>query len=154
MILPIPESVIPRLKIGAPVEVRVGSLNRTFRGRLARETGRIISATRTMETEVDVPNPGGSLVPGMFADARLRLEERSVLSIPVAAVDQTADSSSVMVVTKTDTVERRRIVPGLETADRVEVQSGLDPGDLVVVSGRGQLEPGTKVVVSQTGAKL
>ncbi|MEZ5352832.1 MAG: efflux RND transporter periplasmic adaptor subunit [Bryobacteraceae bacterium] len=154
LILPIPESVIPRLKVGSPVEVRVGTLGRTFRGKLARETGRIVSATRTMETEVDVPNPGGALVPGMFAEARLKLEERTVLSIPISAVDQTSESASVMVVTDKDTVERRTIVAGLETSDRVEVQSGLAPGERVVVSGRTQLEPGQKVLVRQMGAKL
>ncbi|MEZ5404204.1 MAG: efflux RND transporter periplasmic adaptor subunit [Bryobacteraceae bacterium] len=154
LILPIPESVIPRLRVGTPVEVRVGSLNRTFRGRVARSTGRIVSATRTMETEVDVPNPTGELVPGMYADARLKLEERRVLSVPLTAVDTTGDQSTVMVVRSNGTVERRQIVAGLETGDRLEVLSGLADGDLVVVSGRGQLEQGQHVAVRKAGAQL
>ena len=147
LILPVPESIVPRLRIGGPVQVRVESLGRNLTGRIARFSGQIQTATRTMETEVDVPNPQGVLVPGMFAEALLRLDERSAaLSIPVDAVDhEKADASSVLIVNKDGILEHRMIVTGLETPERVEVKSGLAEGDLVVVGNRSQYKPGQKV---------
>ena len=57
LVLPVPESVVPRIRIDAPVEVRVESLKRVFQGRMSRFSGKLDSSTRTMETEVDLPNP-------------------------------------------------------------------------------------------------
>ena len=58
--LPVPESVVTRVRIGGPVEVRVGALKRVFQGRISRFSGRLDTSTRTMETEVDIPNPSGA----------------------------------------------------------------------------------------------
>ena len=55
------------------VSVRVPSLNRTFSGRVARFTDRLQLSTRTMDTEVDVPNPELTLIPGMYAEVDLAL---------------------------------------------------------------------------------
>src|SRR5690242_20226753 len=57
LVLPVPESVVPRVRVGTPVAVRVPSLNRTFAGKVARFTSQVQLSTRTMDTEVDVPNP-------------------------------------------------------------------------------------------------
>ena len=146
LIVPVPESVVPRLRVGAQIAVRVEALARTFTGRIARLSNQIQTATRTMETEVDVPNPTGVLVPGMFAQALLRLEDRpDALSVPVDAVDRGNDESAVMVVNADSALERRTVILGLETPDRVEVKSGLKEGDLVVVGNRSQLKAGQKV---------
>ena len=61
--LPVPESVVARIRNGSPVEVRVDSLQRVFQGKIARFAGQLNSATRTMETEVDLPNPSGVILP-------------------------------------------------------------------------------------------
>lgn len=144
--LPVPEAVVPRLRLGTTVEVSVESLGRTFTGRVARFSNQIQTATRTMETEVDVPNPAGILVPGMFAEARMRMEERrDALSVPAEAVERGRDKSSVLLVTAAGSLESRDVKLGLETADRVEIVNGLAEGDLVVVGNRSQLRAGQKV---------
>ncbi len=143
LILPVPESAVPTVHIGQQVEVRVPSLNRTFPGRVARFTGKVQSSTRTMDTEVDVPNPSLLLIPGMYAEVDLTLSRHDrVLAVPVAAIDA---GTRVMVVTPNHRVEFRTIAPGMETADWVEVKSGLNEGDLVVVAGRNTLQPGQEV---------
>jgi RND family efflux transporter MFP subunit len=143
LILPVPESAVPSVHIGQQVEVRVPTLNRSFPGQVARFTGQLSSATRTMDTEVDVQNPSMVLMPGMYAEVNLTLSKRPrVLTIPTAALDT---SHQVMVVTPTNRVEVRKLGTGLETADRVEVKSGLNDGDLVVVAGRSSLQPGDEV---------
>src|SRR5581483_5559853 len=88
LIVPVPESAVPAVRIGQAVEVRVPSLNRGFPGRVARFSGKVSLATRTMDTEVDVPNPSLVLVPGMYAEVNLTLDSRhGVVAVPVSAVD-------------------------------------------------------------------
>lgn len=143
LILPVPESAVPTVHIGQTVEVRVPTLNRSFPGRVARFSGKLSSATRSMETEVDVSNPNLVLLPGMYAEVDLTLQKRNrVLTIPTAAVDP---DRKVMVVTPNNRIEVRTIGLGLESPDRIEVKSGLNDGDLVVIAGRGGLQAGDEV---------
>jgi len=158
LILPVPESAVPTVHPGQPVEVRVPTLQRTFPGRVARFSERVMFSTRTMDTEVDVDNPNLVLIPGMFAEVNLTLDRRkAALSVPVLAVDISADTPSkgrVLVVTPNNRVESREVELGLETSNHVEIRSGLNEGDLVVLSGRGSLQPGQEVKpkISSLGA--
>jgi RND family efflux transporter MFP subunit len=148
LVLPVPESAVPTVHIGQQVEVRVPTLNRSFPGRVARFSDKVSLATRTMATEVDVPNPGLVLIPGMYAEVDLTLDRRNaVLAIPVTAVDvdSAAATGRVMVITPNNRVEVRTISLGIETASKVEVRSGLNEGDLVVIAGRSSLQPGEEV---------
>lgn len=145
LLLPVPESNVPSIRLGQNVEVDVPSLNKTFTGRVARFTDKLTTATRTMETEVDVPNPKLELIPGMYASVALQLASRpDTLSVPVAAVDTSTAQPFVYKVAG-DTVERVNIKTGIETPDRVEVLSGLNEGDFVVTGSRSVLKPGDKV---------
>ncbi len=149
--------------MGQQVEVRVPTLNRTFSGKVARFSTKVASNTRTMETEVDVPNPGLVLVPGMYAEVGLNLDRRKgVLAIPLSAVDLAGSeapqqskeagaapaktrSGKVMVVTPGNRIEIRNVSLGLETASKIEVLTGLKDGDLVVIGGRSSLQAGQEV---------
>ena len=157
LILPVPESAVPTVHIGQRVEVRVPALNRSFPGTVARFAEKVSMATRTMETEVDVPNPSLILIPGMYAEVNLTLDRRNrVLAIPIMAVDldnagpgqngsQAVLTGQVMIVTANNHVERRKVTLGIETANQVEIRSGLNEGDSVVLSGRNSLQPGQEV---------
>ncbi len=146
LIIPVPESAVSRIHLKAPVEVRVTSMNRTVSGVVARFADRVDADTRTMRVEVDVPNPSLELVPGMYAQASIALDEaKNALTIPVQAVDRLDDAARVLVVTKDRKIAARTIVLGLESADRVAVERGLEAGDLVVVGNRAQLKEGTVV---------
>jgi RND family efflux transporter MFP subunit len=157
LILPVPESAVPTVHIGQQVEVKVPTLNRSFPGRVARFDDKLSLATRTMDTEVDVPNPNLLLIPGMYAEVNLTLDQRNkVLAVPLIAVDldpappsqagaPAVQTGQVMVVTPTNHVEKRKVTLGLETANNVEVRSGLNDGDAVVLSGRASLQAGQEV---------
>lgn len=143
--LPVPESATPQVRVGMPVEVRVASLSQSIRGVVARFTGSVQHATRTMETEVDVPNPSHKLIPGMFADAVIALERHAnVVSVPMEAVAQGAKPTA-MVVNGEGQLEERVLRIGMETPSRVEILDGLREGELVVIGSRGQLRPGQNV---------
>src|ERR1700675_4303898 len=92
LILPVPESAVPTVHVGQQVDVRVPTLNRSFPGRVARFAEKVSLATRTMDTEVDVSNPRLVLIPGMYAEVNLTLDNRrGVLVVPVSAVDVGSD---------------------------------------------------------------
>jgi len=157
LVLPVPESIASRIRIGAPVEIRVDSLNRIFQGKVSRFSGKLNPSTRTMETEVDVPNPGRALLPGMYGYASLKLERKDdALSVPVQAVSAHDTNPSVLVVNGSGALEERMVVLGLETPERTEVVSGLSESDLVVVGNRAQLKVGMRVepkIVEQVAAQ-
>lgn len=145
--LPVPESEVPLIHLGSTVDVRVSALHRTFPGRVARFADKIDSSSRTMKTEVDVPNASLVLVPGMYAEVDLTTEERNqVLSVPVEAIDGNGDAASVYVVQSSGTIQIVPVRLGVETAQRVEIRSGgLRAGDQVVVGSRAGLKAGAKV---------
>jgi RND family efflux transporter MFP subunit len=147
LILPVPESAVPTVHIGQQVEVRVPTLNRSFPGRVARFAEKVATSTRTMDTEVDVPNSSMLLIPGMYAEVNLTLNRRrAALTVPVLAVDRDSETfGKVMVVMAGNRVEPRKIGLGIETAQNVEVKSGLNEGDLVVLTGRSALKAGDEV---------
>ena len=68
LVIPVPESAVSRIRVGAAVSLGVQALRKTFTGTVARFAGRLDTDTRTMHVEVDVANPTLEIVPGMFAD--------------------------------------------------------------------------------------
>jgi len=154
LILPVPESAVPTVHIGQQVEVRVPTLNRSFPGRVARFAEKVSMSTRTMDTEVDVPNPSLVLIPGMYAEVNLTLDRRNqVLAVPVMAVDRdnsdsqpgASQTGQVSIVTPNNRVEKRKVTLGIESANNVEIRSGLNEGDSVVLTGRSTLQSGQEV---------
>lgn len=154
LILPVPESVVSRVHVGETLDVNVSSLGRVFPGRVARFADKIQESTRTMDTEVDVPNPALTLIPGMYAEVTLRLDGRKdVLTVPIDAVDRSGPSPRVYLVKPAGSIQIIPIVTGLETDQRVEVRSGLQAGDTVVVGRRAGLKEGQQVQVKQLNAQ-
>jgi RND family efflux transporter MFP subunit len=144
--LPVPESLVPTIRVGQPVDVRVKSLNRSFEGRVARFASRLDTATRTMVTEVDVSNPSGVLMPGMYAEVSLESNQyNDVLAAPIEAIERSGTAARVYAVDQSGAV---RIVPvqlGVEDAHRAQILSGLAQGDLVITGARAGLSAGDKV---------
>lgn len=146
LVVPVAESASSKIRLGSSLEVRVTSLNKTFTGRVARFGGDVSLATRTMDVEIDVANPGGALMPGMYAEVTLTLRENSdALLVPLQAVSYTQGKKAVMLVTVEGLLEERTVHTGIETASKVEVTSGLKTGDMVVVGSKTQLRIGDKV---------
>jgi len=144
LILPVPESAVPTVHIGQQVDVHVNTLHRTFPGKVVRFADKLAPDTRTMDTEVDVPNPSLILIPGMYAEVDLTLQRADhAVTVPVTAVD--AESNKVMIVGTDNRLQSRDVKPGLETANQVQILSGLRDGELVVVGSRAALQPGTTV---------
>ena len=146
LVIPVPESYVPYIRVGDPVDVRVPSLNRTFPGKVARFSVDVREDTRTMHTEVDVRNRDHVLVPGLYAEADLVLEHKEdIPTIPLQSVNHEGDKTTVFVVTGNNQLEDRPLRLGIQTANDAEVVAGLHEGEMVVVSDRAGLKPGEKV---------
>jgi len=146
LVIPIPESYVRYIRIGDPVNVHVPSLNRTFPGKVARFSVDVRADTRTMHTEVDVPNPERVMMPGLYAEAEVGLDQKdNVPTVPLQAVSHQGNKTTVFVVNRDGEVEDRTVELGLQTTTDAEVLSGLSEGEQVVVSDRSGLKPGQKV---------
>jgi RND family efflux transporter MFP subunit len=146
LVIPVPESDVKYIHLGDPVEVRVPAVNATVKGKVARFAGDVNGATRTMHTEVDIPNVNGKLVPGTYAEADITLNHNpSALVVPLQAVDRQGDKASVMVVGPDNRIESREVTLGIQMPDYVEIVNGLAKGQQVVVSDRNGLKAGQTV---------
>jgi RND family efflux transporter MFP subunit len=146
LVIPVPESYVKFIHLGDSVNVNVPSLSRTFPGKVARFSVDVREDTRTMHTEVDVPNPSRILLPGLYAEATITLEKKDdAIAVPLQAVDQDNNQTKVDIVDSSNKIEVRRIVLGIETATDAEVLSGLQEGETVVVSDRSGLKPSQPV---------
>jgi RND family efflux transporter MFP subunit len=143
---PVTVDYVKDVKLGDSVVVHVESLNgKTFTGKISRFTQDVDDNTRTMITEIEVPNPGLELIPGMYATVVLKLEKHSqALAVPIEAVAG-ENTHTVYVVNHDHEIEMREVKLGLETPDQYEVLSGLAEGDLVLVGDRAGFQPGQKV---------
>jgi RND family efflux transporter MFP subunit len=155
LILPAPESVVSHIHVGETLDVKVTSLGKTFPGRVARFADKIQESTRTMDTEVDVPNPTLTLIPGMYAEVTLRVDGRdNVLALPLDAVDRSGPSPRVYSVTPAGVIHIVPVTLGLETDQWIEVRSGLQEGDTVVVGRLSGLLEGQPVQIRSLEAQV
>ena len=143
---PVTVDYVKAVHLDDPVEVRVDSSNgKTFTGKISRFTHDVDEDTRTMTTEIEVPNPNLELMPGMYATVVLKVEKRpDTLAVPTEAVSG-EKNPTVYVVNKDNQIEERAVKLGLETPDKYEVFSGLHEGDLVVIGNRAGFQAGQKV---------
>lgn len=146
LVLPVPVADVAGVKAGQLVDVDVASVNRKLQGKVTRYADSVQMSTRTMDTEVDVPNPDGSLVPGMYAEVHLHLAARPhVLSVPLDAVDGLGTSQQQAYVVRDGVIHLAAVKVGLQTPARVEILSGLQSGDKVVVGRHTGMYDGQKV---------
>lgn len=151
LILPVPESAVPSVHDGETVDVTVSALHRTFPGRVTRFADEVQKTTRTMDTEVDVPNPNLILVPGMYADVKLCLQQdNNALTVPLDAVDDTTGSPKVFVV-RDSVIQVLPVTTGLRTPQREEIRSGIRENDLVITGRHAGLQEGERVEAKLTG---
>jgi RND family efflux transporter MFP subunit len=147
LVLPIPESVAAQIHVGQTMKVHAQALNQDFEGRVSRFADALNEQTRTMETEVDFQNRDNRLIPGMYAQALLPVDQHlDVLAVPLEAVQRNGDNAKVLVVNRQNMVEERQIKLGGESNTRVVILSGLAEGELVIVGDPGEFRAGQKVV--------
>jgi RND family efflux transporter MFP subunit len=146
LVVPVPESAVPHLHVGGTVQVHVSALNRNFEGQIARFAEALNNETRTMHTEIDIKNADGTLVEGMYADAKIVLDEHSnALTVPVQAIERNNSKATVLVVDSRGRIHENEVTLGVEGSDSVEILSGLAENDRVVIGSRSEFRSGDRV---------
>jgi RND family efflux transporter MFP subunit len=132
----VPQSEYSSMRVGLPAQVNVTELpGRTFTGRVSRLSGALDTSTRTLLTEVQVPNSSGILLPGMYAQVHLTIARQATpVLIPGDAVIARANGNLVAVVDAQNVVHFRTIQIGRDFGTSVEVISGLAPNEMVIVN--------------------
>ncbi len=142
----IPESEVRFIKSGLPVEITARELpGYAFDGRVTRFAYALDEGTKTMPTEIEVPNAEASLRPGMYVTVKIHLEERDdVLLIPSEAV--VTEKDRLYVFTVTDSVARKTPVSiGFDDGIQVEIVDGLDAALPIVLAGKQTVSDGQRV---------
>lgn len=147
LVIPVPERAVPDIRVGETVVVNVSGAGKTFNGKIVRFSDQIDTQTRTMHTEVDVPNPTYELVPGMYASVKIPLHSAAnVLTVPIQAVRTAgAGKGSVLVVDTNNKIENRDVALGMQSATQVEITSGLQENETVIFGSQGQYKAGELV---------
>jgi membrane fusion protein (multidrug efflux system) len=154
--LHIPEREFRRLESGQAAELRLDAIpGRRFTARVQRVSPVVDPATGTFKVTMEVPDPEGQLKPGMFGRFNIVWDSRSdVLLVPRVAIvdDDVSDSVFVIINGK---VERRPVITGYASGDRVEIMEGLEGDEEIVVVGQSGLRDGSRVdVVRRAPSRL
>jgi Cu(I)/Ag(I) efflux system membrane fusion protein len=137
----VPETLAHFLRPGNPVEARTMALPETvFKGRVNAILPEVDAATRTLKARVELANPGGRLVPGMFAKVDFApMAREEVLLVPTEAVIQTG-TRSVVIVEGEGGFTPVDVELGVEANGQSEIRKGLQAGQKIVVSGQFLLD--------------
>lgn len=142
----VPESEAPFVYAGDAAHVRLLALDsRVFEGKVTRTAWALDPATRTLLTEVDLPNPDDALRPGLYAYVTVVVEEhRDTLTLPSTAVIKDGRKSFCVAVSG-GRARRKEVKVGLSDGKRTEVLSGAEVGEAVVEANGASLADGQAV---------
>ena len=133
---------------GIEAIVRVPELpNREFSGKVTRIADALQPGTQTLLTEIDIPNPDGSLTPGIYCTVELHIPRKSPsISVPADAIIFNGNGMQVAVVNNSK-AEIRKVGVKRDLGTRLEVDSGIKAGDQVILNPRVNLADGSKMLV-------
>jgi RND family efflux transporter MFP subunit len=144
----VPSEDLSVLKLGATVEFEVRGYAQTFTGRIQRIAPQADAATRQVRIYVSIPNDGGRLVAGLYAQGRVVSESATGLVVPTNAVNTLTETPWVLRVAG-GKAEKVDVALGLRDprSERVHVSSGLQDGDMLLRGAAQGITPGTLVQV-------
>jgi membrane fusion protein (multidrug efflux system) len=145
----VPASDLGQVRPGAAVRFTVtGYPGQTFSGTVSRVNPAADPVTRMVPIYVSIPNNGGTLVSGLFAEGRVEAQARQGILVPASAVDERGVQPAVLRLAG-GKVERVAVTLGVRMSetDRVEITSGVNAGDTLLTGAALGTSPGTRVTV-------
>ena len=149
----VPQSDAPSIKAGLSAFAELQEFpNQKFPGKVVRTADAIDPATRTLLTEIDVPNKGGRLLPGSYAQVSFAVPLHSTrITVPVNTLLFRAEGPRVAVVGPDQKVHLKPVTIGRDFGTKLEILGGLDQNDQIVVNPADSLEEGQQVNVKAGG---
>ena len=150
IIINILEQDIPRVTMGLEASVSVDAFpGKKFTGTVSKFSQAVDLSTRTMAVEVDIPNPGHLLAPGMFATVSLNVGQKNdALTLPTQALLKD-DQGLYVYIARQDTARRARVTAGTEQNSRTEILSGLEGTEDVITTGQQFVRNNGQVAVQK-----
>ncbi len=146
----VPEDEVSGIATNTTSTIRVDAVDGTFQGGRIEKGVTADALTHTYDIRIHVANNQRKLLPGMVASVRFVAsdsQQAQQLSLPVTAVQKTADGSLfVWTVVKDSTAHRTKIAIGRTTGNNVTISDGISTGQRVVTDGYQKLSEGTKVI--------
>jgi len=151
----VPENYAASVRPGVRSKIELASIaGRDFSGNVVRTADAIDPGTRTLLTEIDMPNPKGELLPGAYAQVHFDLKiQVPRWTVPVNALLFRAEGVRAAVVDGSGNVQLKPVVIGRDYGRDVEVLSGIEASDAVVLNPPDSLEDGEHVSVKEAGTK-
>ncbi len=150
----VPQNFYQQIRVGMPATVVIPELKqRVLRGTVARTAGSLSNNTRTLLTEVVIPNPGRSIPSGLYAQVKFappRGQAGTVL-LPANALKITSKGPITVVLDSNMKVRFQPLTLGRDYGTTIEVTSGLTGNEQVITNPNDKLKDGMKVRLRQPG---
>lgn len=150
----VPQIGANSVHVGQPASLTLNNFpGRTFHGAVARTSNSLDPSSRTMLTEIDVPNPSGELFPGMYADVTLNNTSADPpLVVPASALIVRSDGAQLAAVAPDGVIHLHKVMVGRDYGDRVEILQGIDNGATIIAAPTDAAQEGVKIVPVAAGA--
>ncbi len=143
----LPEHETVWADIGDPATITFDALpGQIFTGQISRVSGSLDTSTRTMQVEIDLPNPDGRILPGLYGRTEIVLEtQRNTLALPASSVRFSEEGAYVYVIADDGSAHSIPVKIGLDDGNWLEVISGISANDRIVDGLIGSLADGEQV---------
>ncbi len=150
----VPQPFAPSVRTGADAYVTVRQFpGRKFPGKVVRTAGAIDPASRTLRTEIDLPNDKGELFAGTYGEASIGVDiSHPIVRVPSGAILQDARGVHVAVVDPNGRVHLTAVQLGVDNGTTVDVVNGLKGGEQIIATPPSDAADGLQVQVVQAGA--
>lgn len=148
----VPQQYVYGIKPGQKAEVTFQEIpGQTFEATVTRTAGAVDPVTRTLQVELQIPNPNGEIFSGSYAQVRFNeTAAPKVLTISDNAIIFRAQGTQVAVLDAANIVHLQSVTLGRDFGDVIEVLSGLKPNDRVVDNPPDSIAEGMRVQIAQT----
>jgi RND family efflux transporter MFP subunit len=143
----VPQPFAANVRPGLPAKVRVrGHLDQPVAAAVSRTSSSLDPGTRTLLSQVDIPNPSGRLLPGLFVYVDFQIAPSGTRwRLPATAVIFDTQGIRVATVASGNTIHFLRVEPGRDFGDSIDIQAGLQGNESIVAQPTVSLKEGQVV---------
>lgn len=153
MYVNVPQSSSRLVRPGMPADILFKeAAGKVFQGKVLRTAGALDPQSKTLQTEIQVPNDSGDLLAGMYVQVRFHLQlPDPLILLPANTLIVRADGPQVAAV-QNGTVHMRKIALGRDFGQQIEILSGLNENEAVVTNPTDAMREGAQVIVAKPAA--